>query len=87
MRIGTSNTYDRALEQLYQRQSDLAGQQEKLSSGQRVNRASDDPLAASQAERAMVRLDRIQTDQRALETQRAALAGAEAGLGEAIGLM
>lgn len=87
MRIGTNNTYDRALEQLYQRQSDLAGQQEKLSSGQRVNRASDDPLAASQAERAMVRLDRIQTDQRALETQRAALAGAEAGLGEAIGLM
>jgi len=87
MRIGTSNTYDRALEQLYQRQNDLAGQQEKLSSGQRVNRASDDPLAASQAERAMVRLDRIQTDQRALETQRAALAGAEAGLGEAIGLM
>ncbi|MEO7937253.1 MAG: flagellar hook-associated protein FlgL [Burkholderiaceae bacterium] len=87
MRIGTSNTYDNALEQLYKRQGDLASQQEKLSSGQRVNRVSDDPLAASQAERVMVRLDRIQTDQRALETQRSALAGAEAGLGEAIGLM
>lgn len=87
MRIGTANTYDNALQQLYKRQSELAGQQEQLSSGQRVNRASDDPLAAAQAERVMVRLDRIETDQRALETQRSALASAEAGLGEAIGLM
>jgi len=87
MRIGTSNTYDNALEQLYKRQTELSGQQEKLSSGVRVNRVSDDPLASAQAERVMVRLDRIETDQRALETQRAALSGAEAGLGEAIGLM
>jgi flagellar hook-associated protein 3 FlgL len=87
MRIGTSNTSDNALEQLYKRQSELSGQQEKLSSGLRVNRVSDDPLASAQAERVMVRLDRIETDQRALETQRAALSGAEAGLGEAIGLM
>lgn len=87
MRLGTANTYDNALQQLYKRQSDLAGQQEKLSSGLRVNRVSDDPLAAAQAERVMVRLDRIETDQRALETQRSALASAEAGLGEAIGLM
>jgi flagellar hook-associated protein 3 FlgL len=87
MRIGTANTYDNALQQLYKRQGELASQQEQLSSGLRVNRASDDPLAAAQAERVMVRLDRIETDQRALETQRAALASAEAGLGEAIGLM
>jgi len=87
MRIGTANTYDNALQLLYKRQSELAGQQEQLSSGLRVNRVSDDPLAAAQAERVMVRLDRIETDQRALETQRAALSGAEAGLGEAIGLM
>lgn len=87
MRIGTANKYDNALEQLYKRQSEMLGEQEKITSGLRVNRTSDDPLAASQAERVMVRLDRIQTDQRALETQRAALSGAEAGLGEAIGLM
>lgn len=87
MRIGTANTYDSALDQLYKRQNDLAGQQEKLSSGLRVNRVSDDPIASAQAERAMVRLSRIETDQRALETQRAALAGAEGGLGEAINLM
>jgi len=87
MRIGTANTYDNALQLLYKRQSELAGQQEQLSSGLRVNRVSDDPLAAAQAERVMVRLDRIETDQRALETQRASLSSAEAGLGEAIGLM
>ena len=35
----------------------------------------------------MVRLNRIDTDQRALETQRSALSSAEAGLGEALGRM
>lgn len=87
MRIGTANNYDSALEQLYKRQSELSSQQEQLSSGLRVNRASDDPAAAAKAERAMVRLDRIETDMRALETQRSALATAESGLGEAIGLL
>lgn len=87
MRVATANTYDSALDQLYKRQNDMVRQQEQLSSGLRVNRASDDPIAAAQAERAMVRLERIKTDQRALETQRSALASAEAGLGEAIGLM
>ena len=87
MRIGTANAYDSSLELLYKRQTDMASQQEQLSSGLRVNRTSDDPIAAAQAERAMVRLSRIETDQRALETQRSALASAEAGLGEAIGLM
>lgn len=87
MRIGTANVYDTSLEQLYKRQSDMLTQQEQLSTGLRVNRASDDPIAAAQAERAMVRKDRIATDQRALETQRAALSTAEAGLGDALSRM
>ena len=87
MRIGTANGYDTALDQLYKRQADMLTQQEQISSGLRVNRASDDPIAAAQAERAMVRLSRIETDQRALETQRSALSTAEAGLGEAIDRM
>ena len=66
MRTGTANTYDNALQQLLQRQSDLAGQQEKLTSGKRVNRASDDPQAAALAERAMVKINRVETDQRAV---------------------
>jgi flagellar hook-associated protein 3 FlgL len=83
MRIATANTYDNALEQLYKRQSDLSQQQEKIGTGQRVNRPSDDPVAAAQAERVMTRLARIDVDQRALESQRAALATAESALGEA----
>jgi len=87
MRIGTANTYDQALEQLLRRQSELSSQQEKLTSGQKVNRASDDPTGAAQAERALIRLSRIEVDQRALEVQRNALSAAESTLGDASGLL
>ena len=83
MRIGTSNLHDSALELLFKRQSDLATQQEKLGTGLRVNRPSDDPIAAAQAERDRVRITRIEVDQRALEVQRNALSGAESALGDA----
>ncbi len=86
MRIGTANQYDTALEQLFKRQTDVASQQEKLSTGLRVNRPSDDPVAAAAAERDRVRINRIAVDQRALEGQRAALATAESALGEAVEL-
>ena len=87
MRTGTANTYDKGLDQLLQRQSELASQQEQLSSGKRVNRASDDPVSAAQAERATVRLRRVETDQRALEMQRNAITAAESTLGQANALM
>lgn len=87
MRTGTANTYDKGLEQLLKRQSDLAGKQEQLSSGKAVNRASDDPIGAAQAERATVRISRVATDQRALEVQRNAIASAESTLGQATSLM
>ena len=87
MRTGTANTYNNALQQLFQRQSDLAAQQEKLTSGNRVNRASDDPQAAALAERAMVRISRVETDQRALEVQRSAISSAETTLGDATELV
>ena len=87
MRTGTANTYDKGLDQLLQRQSELASQQEQLSSGKRVNRASDDPVSAAQAERATVRIRRVETDQRALEMQRNAITAAESTLGQANALM
>ncbi len=83
MRVGTANNYDLGLDQLFKRQSELSLQQEKLSSGRNVNRPSDDPAGAAQAERATLRISRIAVDQRALETQRSALATAESTLGEA----
>jgi len=86
-RVGTANMYDSTLRNLGARQSNLVGLQENLTSGKRVVRASDDPVAAAQAERALTRISRIQSEQRALEVQRNAVAQAESTMGDAIGLV
>ena len=86
-RLGTANMYDNALRNLGTRQTNLSNLQENLTSGKRVVRASDDPVSAAQAERALNRLARIQTEQRALETQRNAIAQAESALGDAVDLV
>lgn len=86
-RLGTANMYDNALRNLGSRQTSLSNLQENLTSGKRVVRASDDPVSAAQAERAINRLARIQTEQRALETQRNAIAQAESALGDAVQLV
>ena len=86
-RLGTANMYDNALRNLGTRQTNLSNLQENLTSGKRVVRASDDPVSAAQAERAINRLARIQTEQRALETQRNAIAQAESALGDALDLV
>jgi len=87
MRLGSANTYDRALQNLYARQSELSNQQEKLTSGKNVNRPSDDPTGAAQAERALTRLTRISSDKRSLDVQRSAITLAESTLGDATGLL
>lgn len=81
-RLGTANTYDNSLRNLQERQTNLANMQENLTSGKRITSASDDPTGAAQAERALNRLARIATDQRALEAQRNAIASAEGTLGD-----
>ena len=86
-RVGTANMYDSTLRNLSARQTSLVGLQENLTAGKRVVRASDDPVAAAQAERSLTRITRIQTEQRALEVQRNAIAQAESTLGDAISLM
>jgi flagellar hook-associated protein 3 FlgL len=87
MRLGSANTYDRALQNLYSRQSELSNQQEKLTSGKNINRPSDDPTGAAQAERALTRLTRISSDNRSLDVQRSAITLAESTLGDATGLV
>jgi len=84
IRLGSANTYDTALSNLMNRQSSLSSLQENLTSGKKVVRASDDPTGAAQAERAITRLARIETDQRALESQRNSIAQAESTLGDVI---
>jgi flagellin-like hook-associated protein FlgL len=81
-RLGSASTYDSAIRTLSNRQSNLSGLQENLTSGKRVIRASDDPTAAAQAERSLTRLSRIATEQRALESQRNAIIVAESTLGD-----
>jgi len=87
MRLGSANTYDNALQNLYTRQSELSSQQEKLTSGKNINRPSDDPTGAGQAERALTRITRVATDQRALEVQRNSITQSESTLGDATSLV
>ena len=86
-RVSTANMYDSSVRNLSTRQKTLVDLQENLTSGKRVVRPSDDPVAAAQAERALTRISRIQTEQRALEVQRNAITQAETTMGDAIGLV
>ena len=86
-RVGTANMYDNSIRNVSARQTSLVNLQENLTSAKRVVRASDDPVSAAQAERALTRISRIQTEQRALENQRNAIAQAESTMGDAISLV
>jgi len=81
-RLGTANMYDRTITNINKQQSELASQMEHTSAGMRVIRASDDPVAAAQAERARNRLERIASDQRGLDAQTATITYGESTLGE-----
>ena len=87
MRVATANSYDNTIAQLNKRQADLSQLQDRISSGKRVQRASDDPVAAVLSEAAQNRLTRVQSDQRALATSRTSLTQAESALGHAGGIV
>lgn len=83
MRIATAHSYDSTIAQLNKRQAELSEQQERISSGKRVMRASDDPVSAALSEAVQNRLTRVQTDRRALEASSTCIQQAESALGEA----
>ena len=87
MRIGSANAFDATLANLTSRQADLSSLQEKLSAGKKVIRPSDDPTGAAQAERALTRSARVDTEQRALNLQRNSMSLAESTLGDATTLL
>ena len=82
-RLGTANMYDRTVNNLAERQAKLASMMESTSAGKRVVRASDDPVAAAQAERARTRMDRTDADKRALDAQVSIIKDGESTLGAA----
>lgn len=82
MRVSTANSYDNTVSLLARRQAELATLQEKIATGKRVQKPSDDPVAATLAETAQNRLSRTQADLRSLETARSSLQQAESGLAE-----
>jgi len=83
MRVATAHSYDSTVQTLNKRQAELSALQERISSGKRVQRASDDPVAAVMSEAAQNRLSRAQVDQRAIEASRTSLSQAETALGHA----
>lgn len=87
MRISTANGYDAAIANLQRRQGEMGESQLQLTSGKRVNRASDDPTAAARAERALAVEARSQATQRAVDASRNAMTLGEAALGDASELM
>jgi flagellar hook-associated protein 3 FlgL len=87
MRISTSNSYDASLQQLMKRQDDLSSAQEQLTTGKRVNRASDDPAAAARAERALAAENRAVAGQRAVDASKNAMTLTESALGDATELL
>ncbi|WP_418316573.1 flagellar hook-associated protein FlgL [Piscinibacter sakaiensis] len=87
MRISTANSYDAGVVTLQRRQTELTDAQERLTSGKRVTRASDDPVAAARAERALAGEARVRASERSVENSRSMMMQAEGALGEAGELM
>ncbi len=87
MRISTAHAYDATVERLTQRQTELSDAQYRITTGKRVLRASDDPIAAARAERALADISRAGAGLRSVEASRAAMTQLEGGLGDAVELL
>ncbi|HYF57617.1 MAG TPA: flagellar hook-associated protein FlgL [Burkholderiaceae bacterium] len=83
MRISTAYAQSAAIDGISDRQARTLELQEQLASTKRVNRPSDDPVAAAEAERLRSRQARIATEQRAAGYARQVLSAADGALGDA----
>ena len=86
-RISTSQAFDASLQQLQKRQTELSEAQAQLTTGKRVNRASDDPTAAARAERALASISHVEADKRGVEASKALMSQTESSLGDANDLL
>lgn len=83
MRISTANAFESSISNLQKRQAALTDAQERLTSGKRVLRPSDDPAAAAVADRALAAQSRSEAQLRALDASRSAMRLSESALGDA----
>jgi flagellar hook-associated protein 3 FlgL len=83
MRISTANSYEIGVTTLQRRQADLVEVQAGLTSGKRVVRASDDPVAAARAERALAGEERVKASERSVQAAQTIMVQTEAALGDA----
>ena len=87
MRISTASAFEAGIDTLTQRQVELSQSQERLTTGKRVVKASDDPAAAARAERALAGVLRSETSQRAVDASRNAMTLTEGALADADALL
>jgi len=83
IRISTANAFNIGIATLQKRQGDLTDAQQQLTSGKRISRLSDDPVAAARAERARAAQARSDADQRAIDASRATVQQIESAFGDA----
>ena len=83
MRVNTAQSYDAAIFQLQKRQQAMTESQLQLTSGKRVQKASDDPASAARSERAMAAMSRSDANLRGLDVSRSMSMFTEAALGDA----
>ncbi|MEQ1804934.1 MAG: flagellar hook-associated protein FlgL [Burkholderiaceae bacterium] len=86
-RISSAHLYDATIASLMDRQRDLSETQRQLTTGKRINRASDDPAAAARAERAQARELRTDANLRAVQASRSNMELTESTLGSATELL
>ncbi len=86
-RISTTHLYDASIDALMHRQREMSEAQRQLTTGKRVNLASDDPAAAARAERALARELHTDANLRAVQSSRSNMELTEATLGSATELL
>lgn len=87
MRTSTAYSFETSISTLQKRQNDLTTAQTQLTSGKRVNAASDDPVAAARAERALSAETRAEANQRTVLASRNAMSLSSSALDDSIELL
>jgi flagellar hook-associated protein 3 FlgL len=87
MRIATGYAQKVALDGITDRQAALIKSQEQLSSGKRINRPSDDPAAAAEAEKVRSHQARMDAEKRAVGYAQQQLSNADSTIGDATSLL